>query len=51
MESFEKYSKSTFPSKKFPENSILKKLQKDALDSGMENIDNSLLDNPVVANS
>ena len=51
MESFEKYSKSIFPSKKFPEGSILKKLQKDALDSGMENIDNSLLDNPLVANS
>ena len=51
MKEFEKYSKSIFPSKKFPENSILKKLQKDALDSGMENIDNSLLDNPLVANS
>ena len=51
MKNFEKYSKSVFPSKVFPENSVLKKLQKDALDSGMENIDNSLLDNPVVANS
>ncbi len=51
MEDFEEYSKSIFPSKIFPENSILKKLQTDVLDSGMENIDNSLLDNPVVANS
>ena len=51
MKSFEEYSKSKFPAKVFPENSILKKLQKDVLDSGMENIDNSLLDNPVVANS
>ena len=51
MEAFEKYSKSKFPAKTFPENSILKKLQGDALDSGMENIDNSLLDNPLVANS
>ncbi len=51
MNAFEKYSKSRFPAKTFPENSILKKLQSDALDSGMENIDNSLLDNPVVANS
>ena len=51
MKSFEKYSKSKFPAKVFPENSILKKLQKDVLDSGMENIDTSLLDNPVVANS
>ena len=51
MKNFEKYSKSVFPSKAFPESSVLKKLQKDALDSGMENIDNSLLDNPVVANS
>lgn len=51
MEDFEKYSKSVFPARKFPENSVLKKLQADVLDSGMENIDNSLLDNPVVANS
>ena len=51
MKSFEKYSKSDFPSKKFPENSVLKKLQEDALNTWMENIDNSLLDNPVVANS
>ena len=51
MDKFDQYTKSKFPSKKFPENSILKKLQKDILDSGMENIDNSLLDNPVVANS
>ncbi len=51
MKNFEKYSKSKFPSKRFPENSPLQKLQKDALDSWMENIDNSLLDNPLVANS
>ena len=51
MENFEKYSKSIFPARKFPDNSVLKKLQTDVLDSGMENIDNSLLDNPVVANS
>lgn len=51
MDAFEKYSKSKFPSKSFPENSILKKLQGDVLDSSMENIDNSLLDNPLVANS
>ena len=51
MQSFEQYSKSVFPSEKFPENSVLKKLQENALDPGMENIDNSLLDNPVVANS
>ena len=51
MKEFEKYSKSIFPSKKFPEGSMLKKLQKDTLDPAMENIDNSLLDNPLVANS
>jgi hypothetical protein len=51
MGDFEKYSKSVFPARKFPDNSVLKKLQTDVLDSGMENIDNSLLDNPVVANS
>ena len=51
MESFEKYSKSNYPSKKFPKNSVLGKLQESALDTGMENIDNSLLDNPLVANS
>ena len=51
MEDFEKYSKSEFPSKVFPENSVLKKLQDSTLDTGMENIDNSLLDNPLVANS
>jgi hypothetical protein len=51
MKEFEKYSKSIFPAKKFTNNPVLKKLQVDVLDSGMENIDNSLLDNPVVANS
>jgi hypothetical protein len=51
MKDFEEYSKSKFPSKKFPEDSILSKLQKDALKSDMENIDNSLLTNDVVANS
>ena len=51
MENFEKYSKSEFPSKIFPEDSVLKKLQDSTLDTGMENIDNSLLDNPLVANS
>ncbi|MBR4633778.1 hypothetical protein IKO50_02175 [bacterium] len=51
MEDFENYSKSIFPSKAFSSNAVLKKLQSDALDSGMENIDNSLLDNPLVANS
>ena len=51
MQEFEKYSKSDFPSKKFPENPVLKELQEDALNTWMENIDNSLLDNPVVANS
>jgi hypothetical protein len=51
MENFERYSKSEFPSKIFPEDSVLKKLQDSTLDTGMENIDNSLLDNPLVANS
>jgi hypothetical protein len=51
MKEFEKYSKSVFPSKTFSDNPVLKKLKESALDTGMENIDNSLLDNPVVANS
>ena len=51
MKDFENYCKSIFPSKAFSHSTVLKKLQSDALDSGMENIDNSLLDNPVVANS
>ena len=51
MKEFEKYSKSIFPSKTFSDNPVLKKLKESALDTGMENIDNSLLDNPVVANS
>ena len=37
--------------KSFPKGSALQKLQESALDTGMENMDNSLLDNPVVANS
>ena len=51
MNSFEKYSKSEFPTKPFPKNSILGKLQESVLDTWMENMDNSLLDNPLVANS
>ena len=51
MNSFEKYSKSEFPTKHFPENSTLRKLQESVLDTWMENMDNSLLDNPLVANS
>jgi hypothetical protein len=51
MKDFENYSKSIFPTKSFPKGSALQKLQESALDPGMENIDNSLLDNPVVANS
>ena len=51
MKKFEEYTKSTFPSKKFPEGSVLHELQKSALKTDMENIDNSLLENDVVANS
>ena len=51
MKDFEEYTKSIFPSKKFPKDSVLDKLQKDALKSDMENIDNTLLENDVVANS
>ena len=51
MQKFEEYSKSIFPAKKFPEGSVLQKLQTDALKSDMENIDNTLLENDVVANS
>ena len=51
MLDFERYAKSEFPTKNFAENSTLGKLQKSALDTWMENMDNSLLDNPLVANS
>jgi hypothetical protein len=51
MKDFEEYTKSIFPSKKFPKDSVLDKLQTDALKSDMENIDNTLLENDVVANS
>lgn len=51
MNKFEKYSKSDFLSKEFPENSVLKELQTSALKTDVENIDDSLLDNPLVANS
>ena len=51
MKDFEDYSKSKFPTKSFPENSVLRDLQKSALKTDMENMDNSLLDNPLVANS
>ena len=51
MKSFEKYSKSVFPSKNFPKNSVLGNLKKDLLKTDIENIDDSLLDNPLVANS
>ena len=51
MKDFEKYSKSDFLSKSFPKDSVLWKLQVSALNTDMENIDNSLLNNPLVANS
>ena len=51
MKDFRDYTAYTFPSKKFPKDSILDKLQKDALNSGMQNINNSLLENDIVANS
>ena len=51
MEAFENYSKSEFLSKPFAKNSPLWKLQESALKTDIENIDNSLLDNPLVANS
>ena len=41
MKDFEEYTKSIFPSKKFSKDSVLDKLQKDALKSDMENIDNT----------
>jgi len=52
MKQFEEYSKTDFPSKSFSANSVLEKLKQDSvLDTSMENIDNSLLDNPIVVNS
>lgn len=51
VEAFEDYSKSIFPSKSFPKNSVLDELKTSVLKTDMENIDNSLLDNPLVANS
>ncbi len=51
MKDFEKYSKSDFPSKNFPEGSVLSNLKDDFLNTNIENIDNSLLKNPLVANS
>lgn len=50
MENFEKYSRN-FRNKQFPLNSTLDKLQKNAKESGMENINNSILKNPYIANS
>ena len=51
MQNFEKYSKSEFLSKPFAKGSVLWNLQESALKTDIENIDNSLLDNPLVANS
>ena len=51
MNDFRAYSTWKFLGKSFPEGSPLQKLQKSVLDTSRENIDNSLLDNPLVANS
>ena len=51
MKKFEKYSQTEFSTKKFPQDSVLKKLQDIALDTSNENMDNSLLKNSLVANS
>jgi hypothetical protein len=45
MKDFEKYSKTDFLTKDFPTNSVLHSLQSIALDTSMENMDSSLLDN------
>ena len=51
MNDFEKYSKSEFLSKSFTKDSVLEKLQDSAKKPDIENIDNTLLENPLVANS
>lgn len=50
MEKFEAYTKE-FRNKQFPLNSTLYKLQKSVWESGMENINESILKNPYIANS
>jgi hypothetical protein len=50
MKEFEEYSKVTFRSKDFSDKPILNGLQKETLNPGTENINNSLLENPLIAN-
>lgn len=50
MKEFEEYSKVTFRSKDFSNKPVLRQLQKDALNPDTENINNSILENKLIAN-